>query len=105
MQTSVKSREVHPKSHGEVLLQREGLRVHHLIMPPGAALPEHAAQDDVIIIITRGKGVFTVQGEARPVEAGDVLDFIPGEGHAVEATDELEMIIVHAALARSWTAH
>lgn len=97
--------EVTPPGRGEVIVQRDGLRVHHLVMKPGAELPEHAAGDDVVIVVVRGKGIFYVQQEPRHVEAGDVLDFIPGESHSVEALEELELIITHAALARHSTAH
>jgi quercetin dioxygenase-like cupin family protein len=90
---------------GEVVIQRDGLRVHHLVLSPGRELPEHTADDDVVVIITRGKGVIYVMQEPRHVEAGDILDFVPGESHSVEALDELEMIIVHAALAKHATAH
>ena len=95
----------HPPSRGEVVLQRDGLRVHHLVVNAGEELPETTVTDDVVFIVTRGRGVIYVMQEPRHVEAGDVIDVVPGETHSIEAIDELELTIVHASLASRATAH
>lgn len=88
-----------PHAQAEVLFQRDGLKASHLIMPAGTQLPEHALLDDVAVVVVRGKGIIYVQQEARHVEAGSVIDLVPNEEHSVEAIEELELIIVQAALA------
>lgn len=89
---------MHPPGRGEVVLQRDGLRVVHLILNAGSELPDTTAVDDVVFLVTRGTGVIYEMQEPRHVEAGDVIDIVPGETYSIEAIEELEMTIVHATL-------
>ena len=89
---------MHPPGRGEIVLQREGLRVVHLVLNAGSELPDTTAVDDVVFLVTRGKGVIYDMQEPRHVEACDVIDVGTGETYSIEAIDELEMTIVHATL-------
>ena len=87
-----------PHAEAKVLFNRDGMKASHLLMPAGTELPEHTVPGDVAIVVVRGKGVVYVQQEPRHVEAGDVVDLIAFEEHSIEAIDELELVIVQAAL-------
>jgi quercetin dioxygenase-like cupin family protein len=79
---------------GEVVVLRDGIKVSRLVLGAGRSLPTHTATYDLIVVVVRGRGTFTVLGEVREVAPGDILDFIPGEQHAVDADEELELVLV-----------
>lgn len=90
---------VHPDPHdsrpgrGEVVMLRDGIKVSRLIIAPGRGLPPHSASQDMVVVVLRGRGRFIVDEKVRNVEAGDILDFEPDEHHAVEADEELELVL------------
>lgn len=81
-----------------IIAQREGLKVVRLVVKAGASVPEHHANVDVIATVVRGKGRFFVEGTPRAIAAGDVIDMAPAVPHAIEADEELELVVVHARL-------
>jgi quercetin dioxygenase-like cupin family protein len=94
------SSDLHPNPNdtrpgrGEVVVLRDGIKVSRLVLAPGRSLPPHTASFDMIVIVVRGHGTFTVEEEVRHVQPGDILDFVPDEHHAVEAHEELELVFV-----------
>lgn len=80
---------------GQTVIATDCLKIHRLALAEGGYLPAHSSQDDVVIVVLRGSGVFHVDDEPRAVSAGDVLDVLPGQSHAIDATSGIEMIIVH----------
>lgn len=91
---------LHPDPHdtrpgrGEVVMLRDGIKVSRLVLAPGRGLPPHSASEDLVVVVLRGRGRFIVEQEIRDVETGDILDFVPEEHHAVEADEELELVLV-----------
>lgn len=81
-----------------VITQRDGLKVVRLIIKSGASVPEHHANVDVIATVVRGKGRFFIQGTPRAIAAGDVIDMTPLVPHALEADEELELVVVHVRI-------
>ncbi|HEY1100309.1 MAG TPA: hypothetical protein VGF99_15330 [Myxococcota bacterium] len=84
---------------GHVVFHRDGIKVSRLIMPAGTELPAHTLNDDLVIVVLRGKGIVYAQQEPRHVEAGSVVDLVPGEEHSIDCFEELELVITQASLA------
>ncbi len=64
---------------------------------PGQRVPPHSSVATVILIVVSGSGLVTGGDEERPVGPGDVIVFEPGELHAMEATDEILIILATIA--------
>lgn len=67
--------------------------VHHMLIPPGgrhvAELHTHPDAEE-LVVITRGCGTATVDGESQPVQAEDVVYVPTGSEHELHNTgDEL----------------
>lgn len=78
------------------------------VIPPGNSIGYHGHRDDEeMYIILEGTGVMTVNGEARPVKAGDVVLNKPWWKHGLEndGSQPLKLIIfeVGRSCAPSWT--
>ncbi len=84
---------------GAVVFHRDGIKVSRLIMPAGSELPAHTLTDDLVIVVVRGKGIIYAQQEPRHVEAGSVVDLVPGEEHSIDCFDEMELVITQVTLA------
>lgn len=83
-----------------VVAEREGLKVVRLTVSVGGAVPEHHANVDVVAVVTRGRGFFTVEGVERAISAGSVVEMRPRVRHSLRADgEELELVVVHARLA------
>jgi quercetin dioxygenase-like cupin family protein len=77
----------------------EALKVVRLRVAAGHSVPEHHANVDVVVTVVRGQGRFTVEGVARDVAAGEVIVMPPKARHAIDASSDLELVVVHARLA------
>jgi len=86
------------KIQKDAVVSREGLKVVRLRVPAGLSVPEHHANVDVVATVVRGKGTFVVAGERHAIEVGSVIDMAPFVRHAVEAEEDLELVVVHARL-------
>lgn len=82
-----------------LLIDQESLKVIRINLAKGEILPEHTANADVVVVVVKGRGVFTIQGVAKAITSGDVLDMLPNIPHAVEAQEELEIIVTQMQLA------
>lgn len=83
----------------KVIIDRPGLKVVHFYLSPGDVIPEHQTNADVIVTTVRGKGVFTIGSSRHEMGPGVVLEMGPGTPHSINATEELEFVVVHAHLA------
>jgi quercetin dioxygenase-like cupin family protein len=59
----------------------------------GGQLKEHQADGEVIVQVLRGQLTVTVAGENVSLVTGQLLMIAPGERHAVEATEESDMLL------------
>jgi quercetin dioxygenase-like cupin family protein len=62
--------------------------VQHFRVEPGATVPAHSHPHEQAGYLARGEGVFVVEGERRPVSAGDGYVIPGGETHALEVTGD-----------------
>jgi quercetin dioxygenase-like cupin family protein len=60
------------------------------------ALTEHTSTSRALIHILSGECEFSVQGQPRPMKAGDILHLPPNVPHAVRATAPMTMLLVLA---------
>ena len=87
--------------HKDEIDARQGLRVLRLSFDRGASLKPHHATSHVVVVCTRGSGRWLMNGEVHPLTPGVALSVPPLVEHAVEADDDLEVIITHADLAKA----
>jgi len=75
------------------------LKVVRLRVRAGSAVPEHHSNVDVVVTVVRGTGRFSIAGSEREIAPGEVIVMRPREPHAIVATSDLELVVVHARLA------
>src|SRR5438067_9068334 len=71
----------------------ENVMVCRLRFAPRVVTPEHEHPHEQITLVERGRVLFTVGGEQRVAEAGDVLHFPPGSWHGATMLDE-EVVLI-----------
>jgi quercetin dioxygenase-like cupin family protein len=69
-----------------------------LIIPSGGAVPEHSADADVIVVVTKGHGIFTLRSEEKAIVSGDIIEMKPNEPHAILAQENLELLVIQMKL-------
>lgn len=76
----------------------EALKVVRLRVAAGGQVPEHHSNVDVVVTVVRGSGRFTVAGSPKAIGPGDVIVMRPKERHSIDASSDLELVVVHARL-------
>jgi quercetin dioxygenase-like cupin family protein len=71
----------------------ERIMVCRLRFSPGVDTPVHAHPHEQITLVERGRAIFTVDGRAQTVSAGDVLHFPSGVPHGARMLDE-EVVLI-----------
>jgi quercetin dioxygenase-like cupin family protein len=84
--------------HATALLHDEpNARVVAFRLLPGQRVAPHSSASTVIVHVTAGEGLFTGQGEARTLRAGETAVYAPGETHAIDAGEaELRFLAIIA---------
>lgn len=82
----------------KVIVRRPGLKVVQFYLKAGDRIPEHHTNADVVVTTVRGKGIFTIGKTRHEMAPGTVLEMLPHTPHSIEATDELEFVVVHMHL-------
>lgn len=82
-----------------IVFHRDGIKVSRMVMAADSELPPHSVPDDVMIVVLRGTGILMAGGTAHAMDAGTVIDLLPGERHSVVAIEELEFVICQVTLA------
>lgn len=82
----------------KTLINRSGLKVFRLTVAKGNSIAEHSTNADLVIVVTKGDGVFYINQHPHPIQQGDVLDLAPEVPHAIDATSDLEIIVTHMQL-------
>jgi quercetin dioxygenase-like cupin family protein len=80
------------------LIRATQLEVMRLVLPAGKHVPEHRAPGEITVLCVEGVIRFIVNGDARTMQAGDMLLLGAGEPHALEALDDASAIVtIHLA--------
>ena len=72
-----------------------------VVMPPGSSMGEHTHGDDEeMYIILKGEGTMIIEGEKRPVIAGDMIvnQRFGTHGLANTSNHDIELLIIQASL-------
>ena len=87
-------------AHGIVsqsVLTAPGLRVTLMHFAAGQELSEHTSTARALVQILSGRCEFTLNGEVRPLQAGDLLHLPPKLPHAVRAVEAMSMLLTQAS--------
>lgn len=60
----------------------------------GEKIKEHNADANVLIVIRRGKVIFTVEGVEQVVTTNNVLHMNPLEKHALKAVEDSDIVVI-----------
>ena len=71
----------------------EKMMICRLRLAPGIVTPAHDHPHEQMTIVEHGRVLFTIGGEQRLAQAGDVLHFPPGTWHGATMLDE-EVILL-----------
>lgn len=86
-------------AHGivsQAVLTAPGLRVTLFQFAAGQELSEHTSSARVLVQVLSGRCDFTVHGEVRSLQAGDLMHLPPRLPHAVSAVEDLTLLITQA---------
>ncbi|MEX2015279.1 MAG: cupin domain-containing protein, partial [Candidatus Hydrogenedentales bacterium] len=62
-------------------------------LPAGKTVPPHAVEGPIIVHCLEGSVNFPVDGQPRPMRAGDWMHLAAGQSHAVEALEESRLLV------------
>ena len=66
----------------------------HVVIKAGGTLPPHQAQGSAIVQCLSGKGSFVIGKESQEIVAGTWLYMSPKTMHAVEAEENLKLLVI-----------
>ncbi len=65
-----------------------------VVLHPGSSIGSHQHVGNLeIYYVLKGEGIFTLNGEARPIHAGQAGSMKPGDWHGIENTGSEDMLI------------
>lgn len=80
------------------IFAREGVKAVRLQIAAGGSVPTHSSNADVIAVVVHGRGRFFVNDQPIELEPGVVVDMQPGTNHSIEASESLELVVLHCQL-------
>jgi quercetin dioxygenase-like cupin family protein len=80
----------------QAILTAPGLRVTLFHFAAGQELSEHITPARALVQVLAGSCDFSLNGETRRLNAGDLLHMPPKLSHAVRATTDLALLITQA---------
>lgn len=85
--------------HFEQLVKNAHLSVRHMVMHAGDKAPEHVAHCETIIVPLKGEYEFGGGNGAKMqvMRPGMVAHMLPGDAHAMRATQDAEAIVIKLA--------
>lgn len=87
-----------PTPKSKLLIKRDGLKVFKMTLAQGESIPEHSTNSDLVVVVTKGQGIFYINQNPHPISQGDILDLTPRVPHAIQAQNDLELIVTHMHL-------
>ena len=74
------------------LLAHSEIAVQDCFMPTGSSFPEHTHSVKEVIVVYEGELRVSVGGRETTMRRGDVVYFIPGHPHTVEAITDVRVV-------------
>lgn len=82
------------EKHVSKVVQFDNHQVMNIQLRTGEEIKEHNVKEYVLIVVKKGKVLFTVEGVVKLVTTGRILHMNPLEKHALTAVEDAEVIIV-----------
>lgn len=82
--------------HIEKVLSFNNINVVNMQLQIGQTVAEHEVDADVLIIVKRGKVIFTVEGREVEVSQHNLLHMAPGERHSLRAEEVSDFIVLQS---------
>ncbi len=82
-----------PCARSHALLKSGQLEVMRLVLPAGAAMPEHRVAGDLTLQCLQGAARVVAEGSARPLRRGDLLYLRGGSEHSVQALEDCTLLL------------
>lgn len=76
------------------VIQFDNNNVVNIQLRIGEEIKEHNADANVLIVIRRGKVIFTVEGVEQVVTTNNVLHMNPLEKHALKAVEDSDIVVI-----------
>lgn len=80
--------------HIEKVLSFHNTNVVNMQLQMGQTVAEHEVDADVLIIVKRGKVIFTVDGREVEVSQHNMLHMAPGERHSLRAEEVSDFMVL-----------
>jgi quercetin dioxygenase-like cupin family protein len=86
----------HTSAGHRLAVRADGIRAAQFLVADGGRIGDRAASPNRIAVVVRGEGTLVVEQDRRRVRAGDVLDFLSGKIHRIDARGELEVVLLES---------
>lgn len=75
------------------LLKTNQLELIRLVIPAGKEIPPHRVPNEITVHVIEGRVQFSHDGQARELEAGDVLFLCPDETHSLKGLQDSTVLV------------
>ena len=82
------------EKHVSKVVQFDNHQVMNIQLRTGEEIKEHNAKEYVLIVVRKGKVLFTVEGVEQLVTTGHILHMNPLEKHALKAVEDADVIVI-----------
>lgn len=82
----------------ETLLDEGGLTIIHIHLEAGVKVSRHHTPESAVIIIYKGKVLFSSDEETVEIVPGKVIALAPNEWHHLESVEESDIMVVKSIL-------
>ncbi|WP_313893218.1 cupin domain-containing protein [Psychrobacillus sp.] len=76
------------------VFQFDGHNVLNIQLRTNEEIKEHDANAHVLIVVRKGKVIFTVEGVEQVVTTGNMLHMDPLEKHALKAMEDSDIVVI-----------
>lgn len=85
---------VEKEKHVSKVVQFDNHQVMNIQLRIGEEINEHDAKEYVLIVVRKGKVLFTVDGVDQLVTTGHILHINPLVRHALKAVEDADVIVI-----------
>lgn len=97
----VEKEQMNPQIARQVI-HGEKMTVARIHLAKGAVVPLHSHANEQVTLLERGKLRFTISGEERVVDAGQIVQIPPDAPHLVEALEDSVAVDLFSPVREDW---